>query len=138
MTAVATEMRDGSAPKGKVRLLTLEDLDRRTGAFKRIAELISALEADLGGSDRLSTAQRQIAQRACLMAALLESMEADWLSGNGIDPTIYSALSNTQRRLLEVLGLERKPRDVPPSLAAYIAQKRTSESQNANTGQSNG
>jgi hypothetical protein len=34
---------------------TLEDMDRRTNAYRKTAELIERVEADLGGAERLST-----------------------------------------------------------------------------------
>src|SRR5262245_45073591 len=63
----------------KARLLTLSHLDRRTAAYRRTAELISSLEADLGGDP--STAQRALIQRAAVVAALLEDIETRFLAG---------------------------------------------------------
>jgi hypothetical protein len=42
----------------KPRLLSLEDLDRRTGIYRQVADEIAAISTDLGGVDRLSTAER--------------------------------------------------------------------------------
>jgi hypothetical protein len=47
-------------------------------------------------------------------------LEARWLSGEEIDPTIYCTLANAQKRLLELVGLRRLPRDVTPSLTDYL------------------
>jgi hypothetical protein len=61
MPADSAEMAPGSngnaqaKPAGKVRLQTLEDMDRRTNAYRKTAELIERVEADLGGAERLST-----------------------------------------------------------------------------------
>ena len=72
-----------AAPKGggKTRLLSLADIDRRTVAYRKTNDLINSIEGDLGGADRLSTAERQIIQRAALTGALLEDLEAKWLAG---------------------------------------------------------
>jgi hypothetical protein len=48
----------------KVRLLTLDSLDRRTAAAKNINDLIAAIEVDQGGADDMSTARRSIAETA--------------------------------------------------------------------------
>ena len=48
--------------------------------------------------------------------ALLEDIEAAWLSGQPIDPAQYCTLVNSQRRLLETVGLKRQARDVTPKL----------------------
>ena len=59
---VEAKSRSDAAPKGKTRLLRLDDIDRRTAAYRETAELISALEADLGGRDQVSTARLQIVE----------------------------------------------------------------------------
>src|SRR4051812_8995978 len=40
---------DAAKPVGKVRLLSLDDMDRRTNAYRRCADLIAHVERDLGG-----------------------------------------------------------------------------------------
>lgn len=107
----------------KVRLLTMGDLDGRTMAAKAVRTLIGDLESDLGGAERLSASEREIVRRTALASAMLQDMEAHWLSGRGVDVAAYTTLSNTQSRLLKLLGLQRRPRDVTPDLAAYVAAK---------------
>lgn len=109
----------------KVRLMSLAALDGRTLAAKAIKSLVGALEEDLGGADRLSAAEREIVQRVALASAMLQHMEATWLAGSGIDTGAYTTLANTQSRLLKLIGLERRPRDVTPDLARYIAARAT-------------
>jgi hypothetical protein len=58
-----------------MRLLDLADLDRRTGAYKTIVGLVGECEADLGGADNLSTGERQLIQRAAVLAAMLADLE---------------------------------------------------------------
>jgi hypothetical protein len=105
------------------KLLTLSDLDRRTAAYKRTCAIISSLQVDLGGADRLSCAQRQLTQRAAMLGAILEDQESRWLAGEPIDPGAYTTLSNAQRRLLSDLGLERQTRDITPTLQEHLARK---------------
>ena len=108
---------------GKVRLLTLEHLDGRTGAARRARELIADIESDLGGSDRLSAGQRQLVQRAAVLGALIESYEASHLAGEPIAIEPYLAAINSQRRVLATIGLERRARDVTPTPAEYLARR---------------
>ena len=113
----------GNRPStAKTRLLSLGDVDRRCTAYRKTADLIDAIEADLGGPDHLSTGERQIIQRAALTGALLEDLEARWLAGEPIDPALYATLGNAQRRLFETVGLKRVPRGVTPTLQAYVAK----------------
>jgi hypothetical protein len=115
--------RGSKGPHKSRYLLTLDAIDKRTSAFRKTTELISSIETDLGGPDRLSTAERQIVQRASLHGAMLESLEAAWLSGQEVDLGLYATITNSQRRLLETVGLRRQARDVTPSLSAYIQSK---------------
>lgn len=108
-------------PAGKLRLLTLDSLDRRTAASRRARELIEAIEADLGGGDHLSQGQRQLVQRAAVLGTFIESCEAKWLGGTAVDLADYLAAINSQRRVLATIGLERRAREVTPSVADYVA-----------------
>lgn len=98
--------------KGKVRLLTLGDLDGRTLAAKAARALIADLESDLGGADHLSAAQRALVMRAAITGAMVEHLEASWLSGGEYDVLAYTALTKLQLRLLTALGLERRTGDL--------------------------
>lgn len=113
----------GQIDGGKVRLLTLGDLDRRTTAARRATELIEAITGDLGGTDRLATGERQIVQRVALLACMSEDIESRWLMGESVDPATLATLANCQRRLFEAIGLKRVPRDVTPSLSQYLQTK---------------
>ena len=104
--------------KLRTKLLTLSDLDRRTATFKNIQATIAGMEADLGGD--LTTAQKQIVQRACLLGAMAADQEAKWLKGEPVDPAIVALLGNAQRRSLEALGLQRVAKDAM-SLDQYLA-----------------
>ena len=106
---------------GKARLLTLADLDHRTTAARRAHDLIESIHTDLGGVDRLATGEQQIVQRAALIGTMAEDVEARWLAGQSIDPNILCVLANAQRRLFEALGLERRARNVTPTLSEYVS-----------------
>jgi len=122
MPADPAEIQAGNGG-GKVRLLSLHDIDRRTRAYERTVSLIEAIEDESGGHDQLTTGQRQIIQRIALTCALAEHLEARWLSGEEIDPAVYCTIANAQKRLLELVGLRRVPRDVTPSLTDYLRSR---------------
>ena len=122
--AEATEMQGNQKPKqgGKVRLLTLADLDSRTRACKHALGLRDGFLADLGGTDNTSIAERELAQRASILGAMLEDTEAKWLSGEPVELGEYATLTNAQRRVLSDLGIERRARDVTP-ISEYLRLK---------------
>jgi hypothetical protein len=99
------------ARQGYIRFLTLRDLDGRSRAAARCNELVRAFEADLGGADQLTTAQRQLVQRAALCATLLEDFEVRHTLGEPIELSDYLTCVNVQRRVLATLGLQRVARN---------------------------
>jgi hypothetical protein len=50
-------------------------------------------------------------------------MEVDAVAGNAFDIDLFGQLTDRLGRCLQRLGLERKSRDVTPSLSAYLAGK---------------
>jgi hypothetical protein len=94
------------------RLRTLADLDGRTHAAQQAHRLVAQLEANLGGEAALSTAARELVQRAALLGAIAEDLEVSWLERKPADLTLYGCLADRQRRILETLGLRRVPRDI--------------------------
>jgi hypothetical protein len=114
--------RGSKADAGKVRLLTLDQLDGRTRAAQLVSQTISAVISDLGGDEHVSIAERQIVQRAALTGAMLTDLGVRWLSGGAVDPGLYATLANTERRLLETVGLRRRLRDIAPSKLAGLIQ----------------
>jgi hypothetical protein len=53
-----------SRPNSKVRLVSMQDLDRRTKAAQVAVETKTNIMADLGGEDRLSTLERIMVENA--------------------------------------------------------------------------
>ena len=102
----------------RARFLTLSSLDKRTSSFKRAQSLISQMTADAGGDP--TTAQRLLIERAALAAVMTEHEEARFLSGAAVAPEVHATLSNSLRRLLEAVGLQRVPKDAM-SLDQYLA-----------------
>jgi hypothetical protein len=122
----AADKNAGNAPEApksgaKVRLLSLEDVDGRTVAYRRCVDLISHIERDLGGARQLSTAQQQLVRHAALTATMLEDLGSRWLAGQPIDPTTFSTLVNAARRGFEAVGLQHVPREVVPTVDRYVA-----------------
>jgi hypothetical protein len=103
--------------------MTLNDLDGRSLAARAAKALIEAMVEDMGGADRLSTAERAIVHRSAVITAMVEDMETRWLAGGELDVGAYSSLTNVLRRLLATIGLARRQRDVTPELLDYIAER---------------
>jgi hypothetical protein len=103
------------------RLLSLDRLDGRTIAARRARELVEAIEADLGGADRLSEGTKQLARRAAVLSVFIENSEASWLAGQEVQLGDYLSAVNSQRRVLTTIGLERRQREIP-TLDEHLAK----------------
>jgi hypothetical protein len=88
---------------------------------RRFREIVHSIENDLGGD--LSEAQRHLVARAATLAIWCEARESELAAGNDFDATSYATIANALRRLLADLGLERRMRNVTPSLSDYLAGK---------------
>jgi hypothetical protein len=101
--------------------------DGRSGWSRRLADLLSLHIADLGGEDVVSYAERSIIRRVATITTELEWIEQSFKSSRK-GPTaeqldLYLRGSNNLRRLLEAIGLERRSRDVTPTLSEYLMQR---------------
>ncbi len=100
--------------------LHLGYVDGRTEAARRFRDVLSEIASDLGGSESLSEAQRQLARRAAMMSVQCETLEAKSIAGEEIDLDLYGALSDRIGRAFTRLGIKRAARNVTPDLRDYI------------------
>jgi len=99
----------------------LAGVDMRTSGGRRFKELCADLVDHLG--DDPSAPQFAIIRRAAALAVWCEQAEAAQAQGEELDVAAYTTATNALRRLMADLGLERKARDVTPSLSEYLAGK---------------
>jgi hypothetical protein len=107
---------------------TLAGVDGRTAWARRFRDIMDAHVFDLGGPENVSHAERAIIRRSATLICELERLERKFaLAGEAEvgDLDLYQRAANTVRRLLEAVGLERRARDVTPSLTQYLQQKDT-------------
>ena len=89
---------------GKLRLLSLSDLDKRTTVFREVSELIDRVERELGGPTRLTSAKRQIIEAGALASAMRRDLGVRWLNGESVNPADFATLCNAERRKYELVG----------------------------------
>jgi hypothetical protein len=107
----------------KTRLLTLDDLDKRTRAAQRTFDLTDKLLAERGGAESTGELRKAITRGVALLTAMIEDAGARWLSGEPIDPAIIPTLINARRRDAELIHIDPEPRDVTPDLQTYLRSK---------------
>jgi hypothetical protein len=104
----------------------LPNVDGRSAWIRRTKDLIALHLADLGGPENATAAEASIVRRAAVLSVELETMEAGFATAGSATPeqlALYGTTSNSLRRLLESIGLERRTLDVTPSLSSYLAAK---------------
>ena len=101
-----------------------KSIDGRSAWARRLRDLVSEHVSDLGGIEAVSVAERSIVRRCSALEVELERLEGkfskDGEASDG-DLDLYSRVAGNLRRLLESLGLSRRPRDVTTDLSSYIA-----------------
>ena len=112
-----------SAVSNGTKLFCVDGLDGRSQTARRFRDLVEAIGNDLGGVDHLSEGQKQLIRRAATLSIMAEAMEADAVRNLAFDGEAYGVLCDRLGRCLQRLGLERKARDVTPTLQSYLAAK---------------
>jgi|SoiMethySBSTD1v2_1073268.scaffolds.fasta_scaffold49613_8 hypothetical protein len=113
--AVPTRATRLAKPSARSRVSNGKDLfvggvDGRTAYARRYRDILAQLTSDAGGDP--SEAQAIIIRRATQLAVWCEMAEADAASGLSLNVAEYCTATNTLRRLLLDLGLERRLRDI--------------------------
>jgi hypothetical protein len=111
----------------------LPDVDGRSAIARRYRDVLNELISDLGGDP--SGAQSAIARRASALCVVCEQAEAEMVAGGVLDLAEFTTAANSLRRLLSDLGLERRARDITPSLASYLAGKTAARQDSLNGSQ---
>jgi hypothetical protein len=129
----ATQVRTDSPPegvsarrrrRGKLRLLTRANLDRRTKAAQAFDEIASGIAKDIapGGEDQLSCVQKHLIEAFAGVALHVNDLNARLLIGEPVDVLVHSNVISTMVRLASRIGIDRVAKDISPSLAEYLAE----------------
>jgi hypothetical protein len=115
----------------------LPEIDARSAWMRRLRDLISLHVADLGGEALITEGERRLIRLAAMLCIQCEMLDAKFASEGGQasqnDLECYQRVTNTLRRTLETLGLERRSRDVTPTLKEYLDAKTRSNDDSART-----
>lgn len=101
----------------------LPSIDGRSLWARRLRDLISLHQSDLGGEEAVSAAEQSIIRRASTLTVELEHMELKFATQGGATTDqllLYGRTANTLRRLLKSVGLQRRARNVTPTVDEYL------------------
>ena len=101
----------------------LPDVDGRSVVARRYRDIMSAVVSDQGGAQHLSEAQLQLIRRFSADSMLAEQMEARFAQGEQVNIQEYSVLVSTIVRVAQRIGIERRAKNVTPSLKQYLSNK---------------
>jgi len=102
------------------------DSDGRSAWARRMRDVIVLHLGDLGGEDNVSEAEKSIIRRVAALTCELERMESLFAEFGEASPEqldLYQRTAGNMRRLLEAVGLERRSKDVTPTLEEYLKSK---------------
>jgi hypothetical protein len=108
---------------GKVRLVSMDQIDRRTKAAQLALEAKQAIIADLGGLDQLSMLERLACEQAAMASAVVADSYARWLKGEEVSLPEIATVQNAFLRVASSLGFGRRARDVTTSIESYLKQE---------------
>jgi hypothetical protein len=114
--------------KGRSRVtngsVLVPGVDGRSPWIRRCKDIIASHISDLGGIDNCSAAERSLVRRCAVLTVELEALEARFATAGealAADLDLYQRTAGNLRRLLEAVGLRRRPKDISPSPDEYIA-----------------
>jgi hypothetical protein len=93
----------------------LPGVDGRSAWIRRCKDVVAAHLSDLGGEDNTSAAERSIIRRAATLTVELERLEVTFAragEASAADIDLYARVAANLRRLLESVGLKRRPREI--------------------------
>ena len=95
--------------------------------MRRLRDLVSDHISDLGGEDHISSSERTLVNRCAMLALQLEMLETKFADNDGVAGSdalnMYQRCLNTLRRTLKSLGLQRRARNVTPTVDQYLASQ---------------
>jgi hypothetical protein len=97
--------------------------DPNSAWARRFADLVQGYISDAGGRSILSQAQFALCKRAAGLECELEQMEGRMSLGQEINLDAYGRASSHLRRILETLGIERRPREIEVDPLDYAARE---------------
>ena len=103
------------------------NVDARTALGRRYRDIVAAVVQDQGGQDHIAEARLQLCRRFAAAALLAEQMEAQLVSGEQIDIQEHALLCSSLVRIAMRLGIDRKAKDITPSLSQYLRQSYPAE-----------
>ena len=106
---------------------TLPDTDGRLRIARRFRDIAAAILVDQGGADLCSESRRQLIRRFSAACVLAEDLEGRLARGEEIDVERHALLCSTLTRLAQRIGIDRRAKNITPSLSEYLTPQEAAE-----------
>jgi hypothetical protein len=101
----------------------LPNTDQRSSIARRYRDLVAQIATDQGGLSELSEARLQLIRRFASASVMAEAFEARLANGEEVDVAELALLSSTLVRLSSRIGLDRRTKNITPTLAQYLERE---------------
>ena len=103
----------------------LPGIDQRSTWARRMRDLIELHVDDLGGLDNTSEAQRSLVRRISVLEVEAEYLETAFAkrSASSKQFDLYLRVVGVLKRLYELVGIERRARNITPTVSDWIEQQ---------------
>ena len=105
----------------------LPGVDQRLAIARRYRDLVAQIAIDQGGADRCSETRMQLIRRFASGSVLAEELEARLVRGEQVDIAEHALLSSTLVRLAQRIGIDRRAKNITPSLSEYLTLQEDAE-----------
>ena len=105
----------------------LPDTDGRLRIARRFRDIAAAILVDQGGAELCSESRRQLIRRFSAACVLAEDLEGRLARGEEIDVERHALLCSTLTRLAQRIGLDRRAKNITPSLSEYLTPQEAAE-----------
>jgi transposase-like protein len=106
---------------------TLPDTDGRLRIARRFRDIAAAILVDQGGAELCSESRRQLIRRFSAACVLAEDLEGRLARGEEIDVERHALLCSTLTRLAQRIGIDRRAKNITPSLSEYLTLQEAAE-----------
>jgi len=108
------------------QLLSRSQLDGRTNAARQFERLVGDITSDLGGCEAISAIETALIEAFAGAAVTLDNLNVRLVLGETIDLSQHALCVSAMVRVASRLGLQRRSRDVTPTLGDLLrAETRT-------------
>lgn len=122
-TATAARLPANRSARTNGRRLFAAEGDGRGQWARRWRDLVALYSDDLGEAATMSAFQAGLIETAATLRVELEKLEGRLSLGEDVDLDLFGRLTGHYRRTCETLGIERRARNVVPTLAEYLVQR---------------